>query len=430
MVNGMTKKLLVISYIATMATLPNGRTLQSLLQGIPGEAQSLFCCYGMPDRGSCGSCYKVTNKDAIRSLVRPSKAGGTVDLTAPIDSAIAVSNDAHKGSKKAWKYLFKELLWKVGRWKNKRLRQWLLDQKADCIVYMYGDNASLQRFARYASKLLNIPLIVYSCEDYCLKDYNYIDQKKHSLAFKLYHRMSKNATKDLFKQASGLITNSDQLGQEYKEKYGIDNVATVMMASQMQYRENAEVRPIDQIHIDYMGAIGKYRVKALIQIGQALQKIDSRLKLDVYGRIQEDNLRTQLESCDGVRYCGFVGYEQVQQVMRSSTLLIEAINDDPYVCKDKKYGFSTKYADCFACGTPLLVYAPDAIIETRFAKEHECAFVATDTFQLEDQLKRAIFDEKARRNQLQAAREVTQRYFDKDKNVATVSAMIEAVTSR
>jgi len=116
--------------------------------------------------------------------------------------------------------------------------------------------------------------------------------------------------------------------------------------------------------------------------------------------------------------------------MRSSALLIEAINDDPYICKDKRFGFSTKYADCFACGTPLLVYAPDAIIETRFAKEHDCAFVATSVQQLKEQLQAALFDETARKEQLEAARKVTGCYFDKEKNIATVNTMIEAVTKK
>ena len=74
--------------------------------------------------------------------------------------------------------------------------------------------------------------------------------------------------------------------------------------------------------------------------------------------------------------------------------------------------------------------SPEAIIETRFAREHDCAFVATDFQQLKEQLQQALFDEAARKKQLEAAREVTARYFDKEKNIATVNAMIEAVIEK
>ena len=427
----MSNRVLVISYVATMASTPNGRTMQSLLQGIPVEDKSLFCCYGVPDAGSCDACYKVSNKNALLSLIKRYKVGGPINTKATAsDTSLAITADTRKGTKKSWKYLAKEWCWKLGGWKNEELKTWLLEQNADCIVYMYGDNASLQNFAVFAARFLNIPLIVYSCEDYCFKDYNYIDNKDKSLAFKLYQKMSKKATEKLFKQAFALITNSDDLGEEYNERYGIDKVKTVMMASQMEFIENAEIKPIEQMHIDYLGAIGDYRTQALVQIGEALQRIDKRLKLDVYGRINDDNLKTQLESCPGIRYQGFVSYEQVQQVMRTSSLLIEAINDDPYVHKDKRYGFSTKYADCFACGTPFLVYAPEVIIETRFAQEHECAFVATSEKQLEEQLKNALFDEHMRRTQLKKAKEITERYFDKNKNIETVNKLINEATEK
>ena len=422
------KKVLVISYNALMSSSPNGRTMQSLLQGIPQENIALFTCYGIPDEGSCSSAFKVSNKDALRSLIFPSKSGKIVEMRNVTETQSAViGEDARKGTKRAWKYLAKECVWRVGRWKNKKLKAWLQDQSPEVILYMYGDNSAMQRFATCVSKTMSIPLVVYSCEDYCFKDYNYIDHKKHSLTFWLYQRWSKKATKKLFQQADALITNSDQLGRDYQAKYGIQNVSTVMMASKMEYVENSAVRSEEETSVAYLGALGDYRVTALIEIGMALQNINSCLKLDVYGRASED-IRSKLEACQGIRYCGFVSYDKVQEVMRSSTLLVEAINHDPYICKDKRYGLSTKYADSFACGTPFLVYAPEAIIETVFAKEHQCAFVATKEEELVNTLKTALFDLEARNGQLAKAKAVTETYFDQEKNIRTVHHVLESVT--
>ena len=422
------KKVLLISYNALMSSSPNGRTMQSLLQGIPKNNISLFTCYGMPDEASCASAFKVSNRDALRSLIFSSKSGREIDMeNVSVKQSASVESDARKGAKKAWKYLAKELVWLLGRWKNRRLKTWLKEQNPDVILYMYGDSPAMQRFAVYVSRMLSKPLVVYSCEDYCFKDYNYIDDKKCSISFKIYQRWYKKTTKKLFANANALITNSDQLGKDYQEKYGIKNVSTVMMASNMSHVENSAVRPENETSVSYLGALGNYRVKALIEIGKSLQKINSCLKLDVYGRADEQ-VRLKLESCEGIRYHGFVSYEKVQEVMRNSSLLIEAINNDPYVCKDKKYGLSTKYADSFACGTPFLVYAPDAIIETRFAKEHKCAFVATEVAELEDVLKTALFDLDARKEQLSLAKKVTENYFDNAKNINTVNDVFNSVT--
>ena len=420
--------IMVISYNALMSSSPNGRTMQSLLQGIPSQNISLFTCYGMPDAGSCSSAFKVSNRDALRSLLRSESVGRCIDMANITDTQESViSQDVRKGARKAWKYLAKEIVWCLGKWKNKKLKEWLKNQKPEALMYMYGDTPSMQRFAVYVSKKMSIPLVVYSCEDYCFKDYNYIDNKKHSLAFKLYHNWSKRATKKLFKQASALITNSDQLGRDYQKAYNLQNVATVMMASNMSCIDNGIVRPIEETNITYLGALGEYRIDALIEIANALQVIDSRLKLDVYGRASSE-VQSQLEACEGIRFHGFVPYETVKNVMRSSSLLIEAINHDEYVCKDKRYGLSTKYADSFACGTPFLVYAPEAIIETSFAKEHQCAFVAATKDELVDTLKTALFDFEARQRQLEFAQKVTARYFDQEKNIKTVCDILESVT--
>lgn len=419
----MNKKILVISYTALMASSPNGRTMQSLLQGFSSSDLALFCCYGLPDRDSCASCYKVSNKDVVKAIYKPKCAGRIVDMDSLGDATTEIQNDQRKGGKIAWKYLVKELIWSIGAWNNKKLKNWLEEQKPECVVYMYGNNAGLQNLAVYVAKKFNIPLIVYTCEDYCLKDYNYIDRKKGSLWFWLFHKLTGNATKRLFKHTDSLIANSDRLGLEYQKKYNIKNVTTVMMASQMEFIRNSKVQDIENIEVCYLGALGHYRIKALTEIGDALQRIDARLKLHVYGRIT-DELKEKLISCQGVEYHGFVSYEEVQRVMRTSTLLIETITDDPYINKNKKYGFSTKYADCFACGTPLLVYAPEEIIETEFALEHNCAFVATKNEDLESVLRIALFDEDARNKQLDNAKRITDIYFNNEKNCQTVADLL------
>jgi glycosyltransferase involved in cell wall biosynthesis len=423
------KKVLLVSYTALMASTANGRTMQSLLQGIPAENLSLFCCYGAPDKNSCASCYKVSNKDAVKSLLKAKNVGRLFDMEVQQDSDKAVQKDQRIGPKKAWKYLAKELAWALGRWKNKKFKTWLNSLDVDCVIYMYGDHPSLQNLAVYASKKLDVPLVVYSCEDYCFKDYNYLDHKKPSFWFFVYQKLSRAATRKLFRRAAGLITNSDRLGKEYKKKYGIDNLATVMVASQMECVHNGDVRDVGSTSVTYLGTLGVARIKALIEIGDTLQKINPRLKMDVYGRTTRE-FEAQLANCRGICYHGFVSYEEVQKVMWNSTLLIETLINDPYVNKNKRYGFSTKYADCFACGTPLLVYASEEIIETAFALEHDCAFVSTSPDTLEETLRTALFDQEAREEKLNAAARVTATYFNKEKNIQTVAEMLDSVVHK
>lgn len=417
------KKILVISYVGLMSTSPNGRTMKSLIQGFPKDKVSCFCSIGSCDKNVAKSIYKVSNIDAKNSFLRLKEYGGVIDASE--DEGSYSEQEVQKGKKCPWKYLLKELVWKFGKWNGKNLKEWLLDQKVDGVVYMYGDSSSLQDFAVYVSEFLSVPLVVYSCEDYCFKDYNYINFKDKNIPFKIYQKMSKASTEKLFKRASALVCNSDDLAEKYKEKYGINKTCTIMMASNMEFSNNI-TQAGSQIDITYLGSLGNVRVKPLCEIAEAIADFDN-VVLNIYG---EENNKENIDIMNNyanIKYHGFVSYEKVKQVMYASHLLIEAIDNDSYIKKDKRYGFSTKYADSFACGTPFFVYAPLEIIETKFALDNNCAFVAETKDKLKDVLCDAIFNEEKRLERVKNARIVTEKYFDEENNIKKFNDLIEDV---
>lgn len=419
------KKVLVISYVALSSTTPNGRTMKSLLEGIKKENIFLFCCHGVPDEDAACRTYKVTNKNALYSIFRKKNVGCEIDVYKSNIEKVGI-DDYRKGAKKSWKYLMKEFIWLIGHWKKKTYK-WIESLDIDYILFMYTDSPSLQNFVSELSEKINKPVIVYSCEDYYFKDYNYIDFKDNSLFFKKYHKMSKKASRKLFKNVSCLITNSDNLGLQYQKEFDIKNVETIMMASNIDFIKNYDIVPIEKMKIVYAGAIGSYRSNALVEIADSLGKIDNRLSLDVYGRVDDKNVLEQFLKCDFLNYKGFVSYEDVIKIMHSASLLIETVNNDEYIEKDKKFGFSTKYADCFACGTPLLVYAPAGVIETKFAVENQCAFVVTQRADLKSKMEGALFNLDDRKRYVEKSIEVTADYFNKENNIAKYNKIVESV---
>lgn len=419
------KNILVISYNGLELSSPNGRTMQSLVQGISPEHIFLFSCAGSTSGELCHSQYRITDKDAVKKIVPFTSGGGILKKEETMSSANYRQN-RYTGIKKPWKYVVRELVWECSHWKTSGLKNWLKETKSDCILFMYTPSWFMQKFAIFTSKFLNIPLIVYSCEDYCFKDFNYINRDVTSIAFKYYHHISCDITKKLFLQASALICNSDELGRLYKKCYNLDAVYTIMMASKMKFVENVTIKDTQELKVAYLGALGIYRTKALEEIADALSTIDKNLKLHVYGRISDEETKKAITQNPKIEYHGFVSYAEVQEVMRSSSLLIEAINFEEYIIKDKKFGFSTKYADSLACGTPFLVYAPREIVETQFVEEHDCAFVAGYKEQLADVLKNALFSKELRKMKVAKALEITNKYFDMERNVRLFSNIVNS----
>lgn len=412
----MGKHVLVISYVSLMANMPNGRTMQSLLHGVDPEDIFLIYSYGKPDQGSCGSAYCLDNYDVLKSVYSFRSAGYVYSAESEDQKTQPQQTERKKVEKKARNYYVRDLCWSFGKWRRKLLR-WCKEQKIDYIVYMYGDNPSYQNMALYLKEKLNVPLIVYTCEDYYFKDYNYIDGKDSSFFFRWYHHKSRIATKKLMKKTGALIANTDLLAKTYQDEFGIKYTKTITMASKMNHQENWHIADASQITVSYLGAIAEYRKATLVDLANALEAIDDRIVLEIYGKIDDPSILDNFRQCRNIRYCGFVSYETVKEVMHRTNLLVEAINISTYTAKDKRFGFSTKYADCFACGTPLLVYAPEEIVEMQFALTNGCAFTAKCKEELVSVLQDALFSPEKRKKQIEKAKEITALYFDEENNI-------------
>lgn len=413
-----------------MNTTPNGRTMRNLLQGIPAEDLISFNVLGTPDVGSCASAYKISNSDAKKSALTFTERGGVLTNIEQTANTNFAADGTHGGNKHAKKYLMRELVWKLSSLHRKRFKKWLKDQAPECIIFMYSDAPFMLNLTTWISKLLNIPMIVYSCENYCFKEYNYLGGGDKSLAYKMHHKKLLKATKKLFERADALICNSDELGEEFKRDYRVLNYRTVTMSSTMEYFKNVEVRPISESKVVYCGALGMNRINAIIDIAESLASIDPTLKLDVYGRVTIPEVQERITSCKAIRYNGLVPYSEVKNITQNAALNIELINNDPITARNKKYGLSTKFADALACGTPFLIYAPAEMVETQITKRFECAFIATDKNQLKDQLYKALTDAEAREVQVANARKATDALFNEKTNLKNVAELLEIVSNK
>lgn len=394
--------LLIISNAAMCQSDSNGRTISRLLDTLSVEQKCQFYVYGCPDFAEAHSFYNVTDRDALYSFLRKMKKEGIVHI-----EQTTINNTNHKKVRKTpLKMLFREFVWKYGCWNNKYLDKWLNDVNPAAMLVVAGDNAFTLNFARKVAKKRNIPVILYSTEEYQFKNYNYVTRKK-SLFYVVWHAKLKKAYKRIEKYIKAGVFNTEALTKLYKSEY-IYPCYTVYQSSDIDEKLNYEVKK--PITVSYLGNLGLNRHKALIQVAETLGRIDSNIKLDVYGTA-DDSIVEELESCPSIRIKGFVGYKEVVDIIHNSTLLIHAEYRDEFYTRDLKYAFSTKITDSICSGTPLLVYAPNELVETQFLRKNDCAFVASNEKELKEQLLLAITNEEERKNKLTNAKYVRENYF-------------------
>jgi len=155
----------------------------------------------------------------------------------------------------------------------------------------------------------------------------------------------------------------------------------------------------------------------LIEIANALQNINSDIKLDVYGKIPDENTKKCILDCQGINYKGFVSYDEVKNIMKKSDLLVHTENFSGFYREDLKFAFSTKIADSLASGTCFFVYAPEELAISEYLLSNGAACVVCDKAQLQEKLKNLLNDFSLCKDYVNIAQQIAEKNHNKDRNV-------------
>lgn len=307
------------------------------------------------------------------------------------------------------KMLARELVWLLGHWKNRRLWKWIEEFRPQMLCLFLANNTFLIRLAVQIVKKYQIPLVVYSTEGYCFMDYNYFTNRP-SVAYKLYYAWLRASYQKAVSYVVEGFFNCTLLRDRYKQEFGYP-CSCVMNGSEIDFIDRSALDKAKAPAISYLGNLGLGRHRALMEIAQALQEIDAGLYLDIYGAVPNDTVNEALENCPGIKFHGFVSYEEVIRIIHESSLLVHAEWNEAKTNRDLKYAFSTKIGDSICSGTPFLIYADKGLAETIFLKENGCAFVVEKKEMLRFVLQQALTDEKERRRITENAKITKEKYF-------------------
>ncbi len=398
------KRLLIVSNAAVNDGDSNGRTIKSLIQGWDREKLAQFYTYGTPDFSTVQNCYRVTDGEALRSFLKRKAYGGKMVFS---EQAVSVPVSEKKKTRKTpLTMLLRESVWRFGRWRSQAFRDWIDDFAPEAVFVFMGDSSFLLNIAMDIARDRNIPLYVYSCENYYFKDFNYIT-KHPSLFYAVFHRKYVKTVRRLAKEAERFVFISEALQNCYRKEFPDIRTDFIMTGSSLRglTAQNGSM-------ITYAGNLGIGRHKPLLAVANALQCIDPTLRLTLFGKLPNDQVAEEIKACPGIDYRGLVPYSQVVEVIEDSRLLLHVEHNDPFYLKDLQYAFSTKIADCVSSGVPFFCYAPAELPFTDFLKENDCAFVVHDSMALEDGLKTALFDVLARAQKQVNAKRTAEIYFD------------------
>ena len=418
-------KVLVLSHNCFSKTGSNGRTLGHFFVNWPKDSIAQFYIIDdLPDAELCTNYFKMTDVEILKSYYRKGAVGSRVDLQQVRSGQEIKEGHHHKfytwlRKRTPFHYVARNLIWDKSKPKYVKLNAWLDEFNPSVVFLQLGDYAFMIRIAMEIARKRNIPLMIYTCEDYYFKD-----RKSLSPLFHYYRADYKKQVRKLYDFASYTIYNSEMLQDTYRGEFAHQSKVVMTSTNITSRKEKKANLPLA---VSYLGNLDVGRHEPLIEVAEAMHDLDTELYLDVYGKVRDLAVKKALLECPGIRYKGFVSYEEVIRVMQNSDILVHAENFSPYYQWYLKHAFSTKIADCLGSGTCLLVYAPENMAFTRYLSENQAAFVIMDKARLKDSLQRLLTDPQLRQSIERNALGVSHRNHDGNANAINMREIINQV---
>lgn len=355
-------KILIVSNDLMTKNNNNGKVIANYFSAFSKNEICQFYLTGESDANCDFEMFSVTDKAALISFLTLGIKKNTQvsDVGSQSNGGKAIKN------KNAFKALIRFCVWNSGLWISKKFKNWLIQQKIDCVFLMVGDNPYLMKLSMKISKKIGCKIILQIGEDYPLKEYDYFNRKLHpSLSYRLFHSLLFRLTKKIIDRSSLILFNSNYIKEDYLKFFKINNSLVLPQASSFNkkpLRNNA-------LNIVYAGNLGLGRLDALNTFAHILNKEKPDVKIDVYSNIVLSN-ETRKAISPNIVFHGYLSNEELEKEIANSFALLHIEKNDDYNKLDLKNAFSTKIADMICSNKRIILFAPKELAESKYFMEN------------------------------------------------------------
>ena len=382
------KNILIISHNPLSRVNNNGKTLVSILKGMPAEnIYQIYLNSDIPDYDEGCHYLQINEKQILSSVIkRTNMCCREVAADASMVAATAIKTGAFAIQAKR---LLREGIWKLAFWKSK-LATWLQSKKIDVIFFMAGDGLFAHDVYDFVKKKTGAKGCLFFTDDYV------IGKSSRSPIAALRRSLLKRKIKATFPSVDELYVISEEMRKAYKAMWGRDgyvirNFSVERTASSGKNTKKAS----DTLVMVYAGGLHYNRWKVLAQIADALKKINASGNEKCYLKIySSQNISSEIIDSmviDGAsEFLGGVSASQIADVYAGADILLHVESFDKKAVASTKYSFSTKIPEYLSADKCVLAVGPAEVASVQYLSEFAC--VVSDSAELLPTLSKLIND--------------------------------------
>lgn len=401
------QRILVISNNSFSETSSNGKTMLSFFSSFDEDQVSqLFFKDEVPTFVKFHNYYKLTDKDIL--LFKK----GTHILKS--DSFLRENQQEHKKELSAKKIsdllrIIRELIWKIGPWKNKKLDTWINDFHPNLVFLCAGDSIFSYRIALYIQKKWNTKLMIYITDDYILP------RLSDSLMGSLRRRIIRKKMANIISSSDKFFVISKSMRDSYTKIF--DKQGIVLNNAQDFFQDvSKKIFSDKEISLVYAGGLHSKRYETLISLKDSIERFNEdstkKAKLYIYSNPNVDT--TIIDSLSGrySKFCGLVDKGQLIQILNSCTIPVFVESFDLEAIESTRLSLSTKISEYLSLNKPILAIGPASISSMIVLRD--AAYCITDISKISEKLNELLNNEMLQNQLRNKSKELYLKDFNKE----------------
>jgi glycosyltransferase involved in cell wall biosynthesis len=245
------------------------------------------------------------------------------------------------------------------RWLRRTLGAWRPD-----VVYTMVFSGETLAFASWVARHFAVPLIAHVADDG-------LETQKGGVSASIG---------DLLAGAAVRISISEEMRQEYADRYGVDTLVLHNGAAEdLLSKVVAAERRNNVFVVRYLGSIVPCQqfgaIEDIAAAVRALGNAGMAIRFELCGGAWTRQHAETLTDGRSVVYRGEIGKAEGFELLRSADLLVIPVSFDRSLFSAVRLSLPTKLAECLASGTPTLVYGPAGTAPVEFCRRHDVGCV-------------------------------------------------------
>lgn len=379
-------KILIVSRTPWNNANSFGNTFSNLFGGMLGVRIFNICCQsGSSDNSIVEQTWQMTDSTVLKSIL--GQKPGRYIPSVPVTPILPIPRKKLAPRRTTVAYIVREFIWKVGRWSNRGLRDFVKSIHPDVLYLPIYRSGYLCDVQQYVISVAKCPVVCHITDDV----YVYRPSLTKTPLKALYYTWMRKKIRNLIEKAEYGEVFAQNMVDEYSALFRKDFYIIGKGIDINELEKNTvwtQDRCTSFVYTgNYGGERGLQLVNLAVAIAESFEK--DKAELRIYSTTSPDpEIEKQLAATGVAKFCGALSPDQVKAVQRTADFLVHVEGFSNKSIAETRMSFSTKLIDYMMAQRPIIAIGPEMVNSIQILSNNNLAIVATNNNQLKTILTR------------------------------------------